>query len=585
MRQYLRKLNIRLLTLAVAAVLLLSLVPSAAAAEASGRCGDNLTWSLSGDTLTISGTGAMYDFSESTMSPWYEYRDQIAAVRFPEGLTRVGALAFFDCTALRSVTLPDSVTEVGWHAFDGCSGMVMLDLGDNLRVIEEAGFKECGSLKALRLPDTLTTIGFQAFYRCASISEVTVPASVTDLGMTAFAFCYSLVRADIRAPITTLPDWTFYGCSMLAEITLSSTIVTANPYAFYDCTALLNVEYSGSSENLAQIKSDIERDLEVTATLISVGGITNGNSTTVSTDNESDDGSNTTTTTTTTVTDNATINSNTTIVQDETAQGAGNTQLDITLESADGWNEVTDILDMVADSDTAVDIDVYIKDDSDVPADVLNRYAGTDVTVTIHTAGGAEWTIDCSQLSQDALSEDCGFSYQRIYATEDQLAIMGSSVGYEIRFNRSVEVNAQVRIRLSSEHSHSTATLYQLDKKSLTKVQSVIVDNEGYACFYLGAVDQETVYLIGIDVPGVSQSEAIVPASMYSQYGISDNASGIEYVITGRSSSWGMSLGQVSWILVAVMVGSVGLVGVFMFTLNKRRLKRGYVPEIYDEDE
>ena len=32
-------------------------------AIAAGKCGDNLTWSLSSDgTLTISGTGDMYDF-------------------------------------------------------------------------------------------------------------------------------------------------------------------------------------------------------------------------------------------------------------------------------------------------------------------------------------------------------------------------------------------------------------------------------------------------------------------------------------------------------------------------------------------
>ena len=38
-------------------------------------CGENLTWSVSGGTLTISGTGAMADYTLSNKAPWYEYRD------------------------------------------------------------------------------------------------------------------------------------------------------------------------------------------------------------------------------------------------------------------------------------------------------------------------------------------------------------------------------------------------------------------------------------------------------------------------------------------------------------------------------
>ena len=58
----------------------------------------------------------------------------------------------------------------------------------------------------------------------------------------------------------------------------------------------------------------------------------------------------------------------------------------------------------------------------------------------------------------------------------------------------------------------------------------------------------------------------------------------VQYEITGRSSSWGMNLGQVMGILAAVMVGVIALVGFVMYSLNKRRLKQGYVPE-WDDDE
>ena len=43
----------------------------------SGSCGANVTYSYNSSTktLTISGTGAMDDYSSSSDVPWYSYRD------------------------------------------------------------------------------------------------------------------------------------------------------------------------------------------------------------------------------------------------------------------------------------------------------------------------------------------------------------------------------------------------------------------------------------------------------------------------------------------------------------------------------
>ena len=44
----------------------------------SGTCGDNLTWNLSDGTLTITGTGAMTNYTYSSSgkpnTPWYSYQ-------------------------------------------------------------------------------------------------------------------------------------------------------------------------------------------------------------------------------------------------------------------------------------------------------------------------------------------------------------------------------------------------------------------------------------------------------------------------------------------------------------------------------
>ena len=89
-------------------VLMLGLLTSAAfGAEQSNSCGQNLSWSLTEGQLTISGTGAMTDFTESTMAPWYEQRTQIRSLSLPDGLTSVGTLAFYGCENLTVVDLPE----------------------------------------------------------------------------------------------------------------------------------------------------------------------------------------------------------------------------------------------------------------------------------------------------------------------------------------------------------------------------------------------------------------------------------------------------------------------------------------------
>jgi hypothetical protein len=59
-------------------VLLLTVLLLSAAmgfAQTSGTCGENLTWTLSDGTLTVSGTGEMTNYSDPSTAPWYSVRE------------------------------------------------------------------------------------------------------------------------------------------------------------------------------------------------------------------------------------------------------------------------------------------------------------------------------------------------------------------------------------------------------------------------------------------------------------------------------------------------------------------------------
>lgn len=62
-----------------------------------GKCGDNLSWKYADNTLTITGTGAMYDYTSSTM-PWKLFCDSITKIIFENGITSIGENAFVGCT-------------------------------------------------------------------------------------------------------------------------------------------------------------------------------------------------------------------------------------------------------------------------------------------------------------------------------------------------------------------------------------------------------------------------------------------------------------------------------------------------------
>lgn len=588
MRQTLRKLNTRLAALMLAAVLLLCAVPVASATTASGTCGDNLKWNLSGDTLTITGSGAMYDYPEKTMAPWYEYRKEISAVHLPDGLTRIGDLAFYECSALQIVSMPDTVMEVGWYAFSGCSSMTMLDLSSNLKTIDEGGFRECSALTSLRLPASLTSIGYQGFYRCESLTEITIPSSVKEMGFSAFAFCYNLIRANVQASISKLPDWTFYGCGRLTDVKLSADIKAVGKLAFYNCSSLTNISYPGEEKDREQIDQDIRTgqdslDGDPVADPKIGGEEWPDSSTNTDYDTDDRDGDVGNTTTTTTKTENTDMTSHIIITYSVNGENKHYAQVNVTLETASAWSEVSGKVADVADSVPETYVDIFIKDDSTLTKGVFNHLIGKPVMITVHNATGAMWKMDCREMEENSTYD---LTYERTDATPEQLELMGCTVGYQIKFFANTQVNAEVLIKLPMENTRKNASFYQ---KKLTGdkelLQTVMVDDDGYAHFYLASVDRKTEYLIGINVSTVEPETAIIPDTLQQDYGVTEQLSDVKYVVTGRTSSWGMNINQVTYILAGGMLGIVVIVGIVMFALNKRKLKKGYIPQWEDDED
>ncbi|MBQ3216032.1 MAG: DUF4855 domain-containing protein, partial [Oscillospiraceae bacterium] len=114
---------------------------------ASGECGDNLRWNLNpSGTLTISGTGDMWDFGQGE-APWYPYADSLKTVVIESGATSIGDLAFWECVNITSVTIPEGITRIGDSAFHGCDGLISVVLPESVTELGTWVFAWCINLE------------------------------------------------------------------------------------------------------------------------------------------------------------------------------------------------------------------------------------------------------------------------------------------------------------------------------------------------------------------------------------------------------------------------------------------------------
>ena len=195
----------------------------------------DVTWNFDAATgmLTISGTGAMADYDQTT-APWAFLSDQITRVVIGEGVTKVGNNAFSGCTALNDVFVKsDNVPTIGSNAFNASAPIyVPQGMGaayqqawtDYANRIGE--FMSCGA-GAMAVYDTTThtlTIcgnGPMADFASASdqpwaslqgqIQQVVVEGTITAIGANAFASCSALTAATLEGTGTTIADGAFNG--------------------------------------------------------------------------------------------------------------------------------------------------------------------------------------------------------------------------------------------------------------------------------------------------------------------------------------------------------------------------------------
>ena len=192
------------------------------AGQVNGTCGDNLTWTFTtaDSTLTISGTGNMYDYSYNNQ-PWGCFIQSIKNISMPEGLTSIGDDAFFGCSALTQITIPNSVTSIGDDAFFGCSALTQITIPNSVTSIGNSTFSGCSKLTQVTIPESVESIGSSAFYACSALTQVTIPNSLTSIGDRAFQNCSALAEMTVLATVPpTITANTFSNINLQVKVSI-----------------------------------------------------------------------------------------------------------------------------------------------------------------------------------------------------------------------------------------------------------------------------------------------------------------------------------------------------------------------------
>ncbi len=265
----------KLLSVFLAVLMVISIIPiTASAVEKSGTCGENLTWSFDEDTgtLTISGTGEMYDYNINTfIVPWEEFQATVKTIVVTEGVTKIGSAAFrnfknmtnvslpngleliggssfIGCINLSAIKIPNTVTRIRISAFERCAKLTSVEIPDKITTIEMSTFRKCTGLKSVKIPYGVTTIEKYAFDECTSLVGLQLPNSITTIESSAFCECSSLTGISLPPSITSIGVCTFSKCANLTSIKIPKSVKAIGEYAFFKCNKLTDVYYDDSVE-------------------------------------------------------------------------------------------------------------------------------------------------------------------------------------------------------------------------------------------------------------------------------------------------------------------------------------------------
>lgn len=169
--------------------------------------GPDIKWEVHNHTLTLTGSGSMYDYNVGSPN-WQMFSNVIYHIQLDERIDSIGDYAFNNFLLIQEITLPEGLTRIGNYAFQYCSSLYHVDLPEHLESIGDNAFVYSG-LCSLVIPGSVKSLGYMAFSNCGNLSEVRIDEGVESIGGYCFAYCDNLVSCDVPKSVTQIGELIF----------------------------------------------------------------------------------------------------------------------------------------------------------------------------------------------------------------------------------------------------------------------------------------------------------------------------------------------------------------------------------------
>lgn len=99
---------------------------------------------------------------------------------------------------------------------------------------------------------TVVGIGAEAFNYCWGLKSITLPETITSIDNTAFGYCTSLRTIEIPNSVKTIGDEAFTGCSALSSAKIGESVESIGDYGFFGCTGLSDITVPESVTHIGE---------------------------------------------------------------------------------------------------------------------------------------------------------------------------------------------------------------------------------------------------------------------------------------------------------------------------------------------
>lgn len=218
---------------------------------------------------------------------FYGIKNLPTTFTIPEGVTEIGARAFYESTGLQNIILPYTLKTIGERVFYNLTSLTSVTFREGLESIGEYAFYQC-NLQSIYLPSTVSSIGAAVFSNnnnlrtiivstdnavydsrndCNAIIETVtntlisgccytvIPNTVEVIGNGAFMYCNNdTVFSDIVLPssVRKIDENAFNSCYSIRSINLEN-VTELGKLAFFLCRELVDVSLG---EGLTEIPNE-----------------------------------------------------------------------------------------------------------------------------------------------------------------------------------------------------------------------------------------------------------------------------------------------------------------------------------------